>query len=671
MAAFEFALDITIDGDSFVAARGTLGERQVAVQYVPKVKQANLNAVGDPTLDPLEYATFHRGAGASRSVGIDGMVGYVENAWTCEAGLLMPGPEVTAFTLTGATAAPRPDGIAEADGNVYVAAGRYVFRIVAAAGNGVQDLDLTVGHVGKSIKRFGTGLFLSQTGGTGALYERPDGGVWTGALLGATAVAPTGALGTVFWTTGAAGSEVTLERLVAQFGARGLRYCASSPRLDTSWTPGLLTPAIDVGADITRFANTRDHVYIATTSGLRDLDVSGLSPNLMPEAEHAVLATGGLAALIRGGIGFSSTGYELRAVFIQGQSAGIGSTVTPMANLPNETPAGGYGTALVVDGKYLVYSMYDLASDTTWVCWGREAESGGLTQEQSAVVSGRELGPYVWNVAPIVLHGFKVTAMHVTGLATDGPRLLMFGQTLDGTVSGKWAPLAFTTPYADLKAGRSRHFAQSCFVIMPSEDGGNDALQTDVEEVLHEGENMTAGNTVRVSAAKEGESTFTPLVAFTSGPRVIQQVKSAFVTQRPTFKIEMQGTSALSPPITRRISVRRLPNPDLREVRRYILSLGRATGYGSGNRNPRDPEEQLEHLIRLATAAARATMTDERNTALVVRVLKVDGPSEVEAVGGDGPLLAVGVTVSLFGRAAGAPFGYDATIGWDSGHSWS
>src|SRR5207253_6062215 len=149
-------------------------------------------------------------------------------------------------------------------------------------------LDLTAGHQGLALRRFGSSLFLTQSGGTGALYERPDGGAWTATLLGATAVAPTGALGRVWWTAGG----VTLERLVAQFGSRGIRYCSASPRLDTSWTPGLATPAIDVGATISRFVTTLDHLYIATTSGLRDLDASGLAPNLIPEAELEVMSSG-------------------------------------------------------------------------------------------------------------------------------------------------------------------------------------------------------------------------------------------------------------------------------------------------------------------------------------------------------------------------------------------
>src|SRR5207302_2389754 len=148
---------------------------------------------------------------------------------------------------------------------------------------------LTAGHQGLALRRFGTSLFLSQSGGTGALYERPDGGAWTATLLGATAVAPTGALGRVWWTAGG----VTLERLVAQFGTRGIRYCSSSPRLDTSWTPGLASPAIDVGGNgvITRFVTTLTHLYIAGTAGPPHPGPTWLAPEPLPGSHPNSLST--------------------------------------------------------------------------------------------------------------------------------------------------------------------------------------------------------------------------------------------------------------------------------------------------------------------------------------------------------------------------------------------
>ena len=653
MAAVEFAVDITLDGYSYPASRGAQGERQVVVNYQPKVKSERTNAVGDATLDPVEYTSFHRGGGASRNLGVPGMVAYGENIWTCDPGILMPGPEVTGFTLTGATAPVRPDGVAEADGHIFAAAGRYIFRLT----NGQvqtpvpsQDLDYTAGQLAYSLRRFGSSIVASSTG---FIAERPDGGAWTTVPI-AGPVQPTGALGRVWWTTG----NVTSERLAAQFGTRGIRYAAGNPRLDSSWTPGLGGPAIDIGGEgrITRFTHTMTHLYIAATAGLHDLDSSGLAPNLVPEAESMPMPTGGLAALSADGYVYYSAAYDLFRVQATGTQYGQVQTITPLIRVPNETPIGGYGTDLVKHGEWLIYSLYDHVNDVSWVLWGREAGQG-------------EIGPIVWNVAPIVLRGWKVTSLHISGLATDGPRLYMFGHTLAGAVSGRWAPLSFTTPYADLKHGRARRFSQTAYVLLPAEDAGDDSIPKDIEEVLNENENVAAGNTIKVSARREDDVGFTQLAAFTSGPRINAAVKQAFVTLRPTFRIEFVGTPT-SPPISRRVSIRWLPNPDRREVRRYILQVGRAEQFAAGNRSGVGAEDAISRLASLATSAARVNLTDEFGQELTVRVLKLEGPAEVQAVTSNEYVLACSVTLSVFG---GQPL---PTFTWDSGaeylgHSWS
>ena len=661
MPAPEFAIDVTLDGHAYAASRGNLGERQITTTYVPKVKSERINEIGSATLDPIEYTSFHRGSGASRNIGIGGMNAYGENIWTCDPGILMPGPEVTSVTLTGANVAPRPDGIAEADGHIFVAAGRYVFRIPngqAVSPTVTQDYDLTAGYRGLALRRFGSSMILSASTDGGspiALSERPDGGAWTFTQLGGLPVQPSGALGRVWWTTGG----ITSERLAGQFGARGIRYCASNPRLDSGWTPGITNPAIDIGGEgrITRFATTMTHLYIAGTGGLHDLDASGLAPNLVPEAEGMPMPTGGLAALAADGNLYYSAGYDLFRVIATGTQYARVETITPMIHLPNETPIGGVGTAMVKYAEWLIYALYDAKNDVSWICWGRDAQQG-------------EVGPIVWNVAPIVMRGWKVTALHVSGLATDGPRLWIFGNTLANAVWARWAPLPFTTPYADLRANRGRRFSQTGFLVLPAEDGGDDSIPKDIEEVLSESENLSGGNSIRFSARKETETVFTQLANYTSGPRITVRTPQAYVSSRPQFRIEMTGTP-LSPPISRRISVRWLPNPDLREVRQYMFKLGRYEQHSGGNYSFEGADDQLARLLQLAGSAARVNMVAERGRALVVRVLKLEGPQEFQAVQSNDRVLVVGLTLSVFGGQPGPTFGYDQGVPWDSGRSWA
>jgi hypothetical protein len=318
---------------------------------------------------------------------------------------------------------------------------------------------------------------------------------------------------------------------------------------------------------------------------------------------------------------------------------------------------GGIGTAIIKRGDWLIYAQYDPNNDTTWVMWGRDADQG-------------EVGPIVWNVAPIVLRGFQVTALHASALATDGPRLWMFGKTLAGAVSVKWAPLAFTTPYADLKNNRPRRFSQTAYVVLPAEDGGDDSIPKDVEEVLLESENMVIGNTIKLSARREIETAFTQLATFTNAPRMLASISTAFVSQRPTFRVEFTG-AAVAPPIARRISIRWLPNPDVREVRRYTLRLGRAEQFGSGAWSQVGAQDELAHLSRLATSAARVTLVDESNVPLLARVLKLEGPSEYVATEHNDRALFAAVTISIFGGMPQPPFVWDSGTRYDGVHSWS
>jgi hypothetical protein len=585
------------------------------------------------------------------------MISYCENAWPCDPGILLPGPEVTAVALDGATVAPRPDGIAEADGHIFVAAGGFVFRLTSGqAISPAPSQDLTAaGNNVLSIRRFGGSLFASLS--VDQLMERPDGGTWTNSVLGGVPVLARGALGRVWWSAGG----VTTERLVAQFGPRTIRYCASSPRLDTSWTPGLnpFLPSIDVGGEgaISRFVTTLTHLYISTTAGLMDLDSSGMAPNLVPEAEVDILPSGGAAALAADGNIYYSHGQRLSRVSASGTSYAGVQDITPLARLPNETPVAGFGTAILKRGDWLIYSQYDPILNTTWISWGREAQTG-------------ELGPIVWNVAPIVIHGWRVTALHISGLASDGPRLWMFGANNTGGVQAWWAPLAYSTPYGDLQSGRGRRFSQTSFIVMPAEDGGDDSIRKDIEEVVGESENLLAGNSIKISARKEAESSFVQLGMFTSGTRNRAQVQSAFLTQRPTLRIDLTNTP-ISPSIVRRLGMRWLPNPDVREVRRYTLRLGRAERYGAGNMSGVGAEEQVAALVTLSASAARVSFTDEFGRQLVVRVLKVEGPAEVQEPVADDAVLAIAVTLSVFGVQPGPTFVWDSGTTYDQQHSWA
>ena len=582
MAALHFAIDIILDGEPFKCARGGAGDRQVAVSYVPKIKSSSISADGQAMLDPIEYTSFHRGAGASRNVGIPGMVAWGENIWTCDPGLLLPGPEVTSVTMTGANVAPRPDGVAEAEGHIFVAAGRYIFKLTNGVGPVTQDHDTGLGNVARAIRRFGSSLFAS---GNGNLRERGDGGGWVSTQLGAQPVIATGGLGTVWWTTGG----VTTERLVAQVGTRAIRYAASSPRLDTSWTPGFSAIGIDMGGNIVRLVTTLTHLYVSTTSGLRDLDSTGLAPNLVPQAETMVLPSGGLAAMAADGVVYYSAGYDLFAVQTTGLEYAKPVICTPMAALPNETP---------------VARLRDRDRDQ------RAVDHLQPVRPRQRRVLGVLGPPGQHRLWPRAGRRHRARADRVERRADRAARL-------EGHVAVRQRPGCRRSSTVDVRHDLGRRglgqvgAAVVQHAVRRSEERTRSQLrQLPLRRPAVRGRRReldpegSRGASVRVRepdrwqqrpvpAQKEDESAFTPLARFTNGPRVLAKIPQAYFAQRPTFRLDMYG-SPNSPPIARRLSVRWLPNPDTREVRRYTLKLGRDERMAGANRahaapTPRSP----------------------------------------------------------------------------------
>src|SRR5918912_535411 len=275
--------------------------------YVPKVSSRIVDQSGSVSLDPVNITTFHRGAGASRRV-VDGMYAFTKNGWTCDPGILMPGPQVTSDSLPNTPASGPNKAFWEQDGDLYVAADRYIFRIPTGSGAPVLAQDMGLGAVAANVRRYSGNVIVSTGYAGGNLWQRPDAGAWNQTVPSGAGV-KRGQLGSVFWTTGGP----TAERVVGQSSNTGLRYTTSGdPRVDANWTPGVASADIDVGPyPITNLVTTRDHLYIVTTGGIRDLDSTGLAPLLTPATESMLMSTNGQAALAAGGYVYANYGHGL------------------------------------------------------------------------------------------------------------------------------------------------------------------------------------------------------------------------------------------------------------------------------------------------------------------------------------------------------------------------
>lgn len=655
-----FAHDVSIDGSPYKARRVASADRGIAIDYVPQ--QANEQA--SIQLTPANQVTWHRGSGASLPL-LPGMHAWSKNGWTCDPGLVLPGPLVTTVAL------PNADGdvaaFAEQDGDLYVFAGRYVTRIPTGSGAPVAEADLGVGFqttIG-GVRRFNNNL---QVGGlaTGFAWEKVSGG---GAWLHSTD-SNRGALGSVFWTIGA----VTAERLVGQVGSSGIKYVAfgADAKVNANWAP---TNPIDVGYPINSLVATRDHIYIATTGGLKDLDSSGLAPNLTPEAEAQVFATNGLATLAADGWIYYGLGYGLKRVRVANSNeyAQIQDVTPPGNALPNETPVTGLPLAITRYANYIILAQWDSGTQpggTTYISWGRES-LGGYGQYAEKAFAGREIGPMVWNCCPIVLDGLKVTRMWVSGLVSGNPRLWMGVTDSGGARSLRWAPLALQTPYQDLRNGRPYRFAQTFDLYESYEDFGDDAMPKVIPDLVSEAENLGVGTSMAVYAAVDGNSNYDQIGTLNASPRAMLTPVTEIKANRIQIKYSGTGTS-LAPPILRKRAIRAFGRPDVREVRTYQLLIGSGVRHQGGNVAGTNTLAQKGALAGLQVGSS-VTMRDEDGQNLKILLASGIHLSEVEMDVGQGRgerVLAATVAVAVL-AAPGQPFGYDAGIPWDSGRAWS
>lgn len=645
MPPVEFSHAITLDGQSLRAARTDGGPRAISQGYVPLVQGGRQ---ASPQLDPAVQVTWHRGSGASRRM-VPGMIDWGENVWTCDPGVILPGPRVTTVALPAVTGTEIPvQGFAEQGGDLYVLSGRYVTRIPNGSDAPATDQDLGVGVVAYAIKGFATSLFVS---GTEKVWEKPVGSGWTGAVSGASSVVR-GAMGTVFWDVGGAASE----RLVAQVGLIGaggldgvegmaVKYVSADPRDDADWTPNPGYIRIS-RYTITNFVSTRDHIYIATTGGLHDLDASGAAPNLTPEVEHMVLSNNGRAVLAAGGWVYMGAGYGLLRVRVSGLDYAFTQWCTPGLNTARRMPVSGLPMAITRYGQWIILAQYDAQNDVSYVSWGREAEEG-------------EVGPMAWNCSPIVLDGLKVTALHVSGLVAGAPRLWM--AVTDGTTpSLRWAPLAVDSPLQDLEHGRPYTFASSFAAYLTGEDWTDDATTKDLDDLVMQARNLGAGTSIAVSTKVDASATYTSAGTLASGPRAV--LTPATTVRGNVVHVRLAGTGLPSqPPIVEKVSLRGSPRPDMRKLKRYQVLVGRMVRAGNGVLSPQDWTD-MEALFERWQEGAPISMTDEDGRALTVRVQPPVMFQEVDAAH-EGRVLAATLEIAVLKTVS-------LVAAYDTGHPY-
>ena len=173
----------------------------------------------DYTTEPLALDTFHLGAFYSWRL-IAGTYAYGMNVDCRHPRLVMPGPQMNSVTLTGSTDHARC--ARDYSGDLYIGAGRYIYKIASGTGAVTQDLDLGASKVAWSMEPFIGNLYVGTAAGSTSsslpdLLRQKSGGTWDPGSSGINRKHLT----QVFYNTD--------YRLVASDGVSTIANCATAP----------------------------------------------------------------------------------------------------------------------------------------------------------------------------------------------------------------------------------------------------------------------------------------------------------------------------------------------------------------------------------------------------------------------------------------------------------
>jgi hypothetical protein len=593
--------DLIIDSQGY-----NLSENMPSGTWVPDTIEAELVASRDI---PIIYDDLIGGCCYSERV-MPNHIAWGKNIRTRDPRVVLPGPRLNAITLPVTAANLGQIRFIQSDGtNLLFGAGRYVIR--ATNGNPatiVEDADLGATMVARASVIFKHGTTRRMyIGGEGVRLRYRDVGS-TGAW--STASAPGAGQASMKFDHMAVVYQVVAGhgayRIVgSDYDTAGQIWSAQNDPSDpANWANA---GTVEGGYAVRSMAHSNRHVYFVTDIGIFDLTDAGYSPNYTPYWKENPSSENGRAAIVYNGLVFATHSQGLDVVDPSGQRQDTSDWATPGTGMSNETPIAGQGTALTVDGGWLVYSQYNKSLRASSVCYGRLRSQFGIQGP----------GPMVWHCAEIYIEGERITATKVDSTFNGTPRLWIATVTVDANGDDQasatstklyWAsiPKAATALQDWLHrdpADSLRHqFATSYELHLPAEDWGDGASQKIVMRYDVQADNLGVHNGVNkqiaVYAKNENEDTYTLQGTAGGSPRAVLYPPGEW-KQGYRLQFCLQGSGDVdSPPILRVFKARVGKIAELREVRRYYVKLGGGEGT-HGTVDKRRQSELFDHLVAL------------------------------------------------------------------------
>jgi hypothetical protein len=672
MPTFPLRDSININGNDYTlyqfSSAGRGGNQAQSADSETWIPQLSGEPI-DLSEEPLVMDTFHLGALYSWRL-LGGTYAWAENADARFPRLVLPGPFINPLTLPGVADFPRC--ARDFAGDLYIGAGRYIFKIASGIGPVTVDQDLGVGNVAWSMETFGGNLYCGTSVGStsssapGLLWQKTPGGTWTN-----NAGVTRKSLATAWYQVQGALGTTGAFQMIAQDTTSSVRNVATAPLTPANW--GASIPVGDTTYGINRLIGDQTHVYINKINGMHDLDgVTGYAPNLMPFFAQAIDDENGIAGHSSGGQIYSAHLSGLFRLDVSGAASSRLVTVTPGHGLPNETPLRGKITASTSYGPWQIIALWNGVD--TYICMGRDIMQGdagvspfGYGYGYGPSPSAIGPSPMLWHGGIVYLPGQRCYLLYVSGL-TSPPRLWI------GAGNGvNWCVMPRTeNPLQDSEY----RFANAWRFFVPGQDWGHPATPKQLLQVDVEGDNLGGGSQATVNINADGGQYANIGVANVS-PQTQLFITQNYIGRRIGFRLDGLGTST-TPAIMRVLMPRAQVRTAVRAVRTYQILLGEGNVDRFGGRDITRAIEDYRTLEALQTGVIINLRDEFGETYHALVVPPVDRQMVyLRGESGKGtaePVIQATIRIKLLDpgpdTSTTIPWYWDDGTVWDTGKIW-
>ena len=490
--------------------------------------------------------------------------------------------KITTLDAPG-TAGTDPKQIVEFGGNIYIAYGRYVVKVVPGTDTVSSAFDcetIAAGVKAAALESYKGNLYLG-VGETYALRHSSDGATWN---------AHTGGSG-----YSASQLKAVEDRLYRVWKGTGTiaSYLTNNSEDPTTVLNWAAQDAIgDINVPVTGIASTAYQIFLAKEDGLYAADIeTGRFPSLTPELAAWRSSSNGVGVACWGGLALMPTVRGMKMYF-SGQLFSAG----PEMMSSNDSEVSGRIVAQAGDANWLFASLWN--GTDTYILAARNTRP-----------EDNYPGELLWNVV-WYLSGGPWTGMGLTN-SGGNPRLWL---ARGGATTAALAYIKLGSSLDNPLQDSTAEFETTATDYYPAHDGGSSMVDKHFLELRAYTENLSqaAGRYLTWYYRLDDESAWTKLGETKFSPVSVVKFDQAedIVGRRIQLRCDWtRGSTATETPILRSVEVLAVEYPATRKLFTANIWAGDNVKLRNGT-DSRTGVQVVTDLEALVTARKRVTLVD-------------------------------------------------------------